>query len=226
VGKISYFDCHRCFLPLYHPFRLDSDAFKKDNIVLEGPLKRLSDPEIIDMLDNLILKKNGDGFVGYGKEHNWTYKCALWELPYAKALILMHNINVMHQEHNIGESILSTCMAFTNKTKDNQNARKDLSQLCNRPSLELKPSGGKAHTSFCLKPKERKEVLIWLQNLKFPDGYTVGFRRAVNLDSEKLSGVKSHDYHIFMERFPPVMFHGYLNDDVWKALAELCHFYR
>jgi hypothetical protein len=38
--------------------------------------------------------------------------------------------------------------------------------------------------------------------------------------------VKSHDYHIFMERLIPVMFHGYLNDDVWKALAELRHFYR
>jgi hypothetical protein len=31
----------------------------------------------------------------------------------------MHNINVMHEEHNFGESILSTCMAFTDKTKDN-----------------------------------------------------------------------------------------------------------
>jgi hypothetical protein len=69
-GKISYFDCHRCFLSLDHPLRLDSDSFKKGNIVLEGPPKRLSDPEIIDMLDNLVLNKNGDGFVGYGEEHN------------------------------------------------------------------------------------------------------------------------------------------------------------
>jgi hypothetical protein len=53
--------------------------------------------------------------------------------------------------------------------------------------------------SFCLKPKERKEVLIWLQNLKFPDGYAADFRRTVNLDSGKLSGVKSHDYHIFLK---------------------------
>jgi hypothetical protein len=79
--------------------------------------------------------------------------------------------------------------------------------------------------SFCLKPKERKEVLIWLQNLKFPYGYTADFRRIVNLDSGKLSGVKSHDYHIFLERQLPIMFHGYLNDDVWEALAELSHFY-
>jgi hypothetical protein len=101
-------------------------------------------------------------------------------------------------------------MAFADKAKDNQKARKDLAQLCNRPSLELKSSCGKPHASFCLKPKERKEVLIWLQNLKFSYGYTAGFRRAVNLDSGKLSRVKSHDYHIFMERILPVMFCGYL----------------
>jgi hypothetical protein len=67
-----------------------------------------------------------------------------------------------------------------------------------------------------LKPKERKEVLIWLQNLTFPDGYATGFMRAV----------KSHDYHIFMERLLPIMFRRYLNDDVWNLLAELSHFYR
>jgi hypothetical protein len=80
--------------------------------------------------------------------------------------------------------------------------------------------------SFCLKPKERKEVLIWLQNLKFLDGYTTGFMRAMNLESGKLSGLKSHDYNIFMERLIPAIFRGYLNDDVWKALAELSHFCR
>jgi hypothetical protein len=46
------------------------------------------------------------------------------------------------------------------------------------------------------------------------------------LESGKLSGVKSHDYQIFMERHLLVIFCGYLNDDVWKVLAELSHFYR
>jgi hypothetical protein len=65
-----------------------------------------------------------------------------------------------------------------------------------------------------------------VKNLKFPNGYAAGFWRVVNLDTGKLSGVKSHDYHIFMERLLPVMFHEYLNNDVWMTLAELSHFYR
>jgi hypothetical protein len=79
----------------------------------------------------------------------------------------MHNIDVMHQECNVGESILSTCMSFTDKTKDNHKVRKDLSLICNRPSLELKSRGGKPHAPFCLKARDRKEVLIWLKNMKF-----------------------------------------------------------
>jgi hypothetical protein len=39
------------------------------------------------------------------------------------ALILMHNIDVIHQEYNMGERIVSTCMGFLGKTKDNRKAR-------------------------------------------------------------------------------------------------------
>jgi hypothetical protein len=59
---------------LNHTFRLDSDAFKKGNIVLEGLPRRLSGPEIADMLNNLVLKENGDAFVGYGNENNWRQR--------------------------------------------------------------------------------------------------------------------------------------------------------
>jgi hypothetical protein len=64
-----------------------------------------------------------------------------------------------------------------------------------------------------------------VEKSEIPDGYATGFKRAMNLESGKLSGVKSHVYRIFMERLLPVMFYGYLDDDVWKALAERSHFY-
>jgi hypothetical protein len=50
-----------------------------------------------------------------------------------------------------------------------------------------------------LKPKERKEVMRWMKNLKFPDDFVAGFRRAVNLKVWKLIGVKSRDYHVIVE---------------------------
>jgi hypothetical protein len=76
-GKVSYFDCRRCFLPLGHPYRLGKNTFKKDSIVLVGPPRHSSGLEIADMLDKLVIDEYGDEFVGYGKEHNWTNKYGL-----------------------------------------------------------------------------------------------------------------------------------------------------
>jgi hypothetical protein len=150
----------------------------------------------------------------------------MWELPYVLALILMHNIDVMHQERNMGESIISTCMDLPGKTKDNIKARKDLIELCNHPTPDLSESGGKPRGSFCLKPKQRKEVLKWLKSPKFPDGYAARLSIAVNVMTGRLTGWNRHDYHIIMERLMPIMFWGYLDDAVWKVLAELSYFYR
>jgi hypothetical protein len=48
-------------------------------------------------------------------------------------------------------------------------------------------------------------LIEWLKNLKFPDGYVAGFRRSVNLKTSKFSRLRSHDYHIIMERLLPVI---------------------
>jgi hypothetical protein len=138
-GKISYFDYHRHWLPQKHKFKQESNAFREDTIVTKGPPKHLSGAQIVDMLDKLMPDPERPGyFEGYGETHDWTHKCALCELLYMPTLILMHNIDVMHQERNMGESIRSTCMGFPGKIKDNMKARQDLAELCNRPSLELK----------------------------------------------------------------------------------------
>jgi hypothetical protein len=128
----------------------------------------------VKMFDELKQLQNG-GFEGYGEKHNWTHKNCLWELPYAKALILPHNFDLMHQEHNVAESIISMYFNVTSFLKDNVNARKDLAALCNRPSLESKINAKenlkRPRAPYCLKPVERKEILRWLKKLKFPDRY-------------------------------------------------------
>jgi hypothetical protein len=65
-----------------------------------------------------------------------------------------------------------------------------------------------------------------LKNLKFPDGYAANLKRAVNILTGKMNGLKSHDYHIIMERLLPVMLRGYLPEEIWTMLAELSFFYR
>jgi hypothetical protein len=76
----------------------------------------------------------------------------------------------------MGESITSTCMGFSGKTKDNRKAQQDLADLCNRPSLELKVNGGNPCTSFYLKPQQWKEVMRRMKGMKFPDGYAASLR--------------------------------------------------
>jgi hypothetical protein len=78
----------------------------------------------------------------------------------------------------------------------------------------LRENGGKLKADYCLKPKQRKEVMKWMQDIKFPDGYAAGFRRSVNLKTMKMNGLKSHDFHIIMERLMHVMFRGYISEVV------------
>jgi hypothetical protein len=121
---------------------------------------------MVQMLNDLKESENGV-FEGYGVNDNWIDKSCLRELPYAKALILPHNIDLMHQERNVAESIMSMCLDVTNFTKDNVNARKDLADLYDHPNMEA-PN--------YLHLLERKEVLRWLKTLKFPDRYAANIK--------------------------------------------------
>jgi hypothetical protein len=127
--KVPFFDCHQIFLSSNHSFRNDTRSFLKGKTIRKGPPKRTFRADIIKVLDELKESENGV-FEGYSENHNWTHKSCLCELPYAKALRLPHNIDLMHQERNIVESIMSMCLDVTGSMKDNMNVRKDLAALC------------------------------------------------------------------------------------------------
>jgi hypothetical protein len=67
-------------------------------------------------------------------------------------------------------------MDITGKTKDNLNAQRDIAHVCNCSSLELDERGGKPRAPFCLKVKDRKEVMRWMKRFKFLDGYVAGLK--------------------------------------------------
>jgi len=188
---------------------------------------------ILHELNALQTKALGDGYEGYGEWHNWTHIAGLTKLPYFKDLKLPHNIDVMHTEKNVAEALFSTILNIPDKTKDNVKARVDQEKLCDRPKLKMVPPQGtkknwtKPDADFVLTRVQKREALEWIKNvLMFPDGYAANLSRGVNLTTGRVNGLKSHDYHIWIERILPVMVRGYVPDRVWRVLAELSHFFR
>lgn len=119
---------------------------------------------------------------------------------------------------------------MADKTKDNPKARLDQALMCNRRHLNLveKPNDrwDRPRAPFSLLRPQKKDVMQWFMDIKFPDGYAANLRRGVNMDQLKINGLKSHDYHVFMERLLPVMMRGFVKNEIWEALAELSYFFR
>jgi len=84
-----------------------------------------------------------------------------------------------------------------------------------------KPKG-----TYCLHKKQQQEVLSWMKELSFPDGYASSISRCVKEAQCKVSGMKSHDCHVFIQRLLPTAFRPYLPRPLWEALTELSVFFR
>ena len=230
--KWSSFDKHRQFLPLDHPFRRDKKNFTKGVAVKDPVPQIMTGATVRAQLSTLKVDKEKGCFVGYGEIHAWTQKPVLWRLTYMDDILLPHNVDPMHTEANIGIVLFATIMDIPDKTRDNVKSRLDQEKLCDRPKLKMVPPGAgrktwkKPKADFVLTRAQRREVLEWFQTLKFPDGYAANISRGVNLSTMKVNGLKSHDYHLWLERLLPVMVRGYVPDPVWQVLAELSYFFR
>jgi hypothetical protein len=68
---------------------------------------------------------------------NWRKKSIFLGLPYWSKLKLRHNLDVMHIEKNICDSVLGTPMNIDGKTKDTANTRKYLMLMGIHKELHL-----------------------------------------------------------------------------------------
>ncbi|BBG99628.1 hypothetical protein Prudu_009379 [Prunus dulcis] len=60
---------------------------------------------------------------------NWTHKPMFFELPYWSKLKLRHNLDVMHVEKNVFDTLMDTILDIEGKTKDTIKARLDLERM-------------------------------------------------------------------------------------------------
>ena len=78
-----------------------------------------------------------------------------------------------------------------------------------RHTLHLKqhPDGSydKPHAFFSLSPNERDGFYDFFRSVKYPDGYATNISRLVNAKNGRLSGLKSHDCHVLLQRILPIV---------------------
>jgi hypothetical protein len=63
-------------------------------------------------------------------------------------------------------------------------------------------------------------VYKWLKSLCFPDGHASNISRLVNTKEWRLYGMKSYDYHVFMQTPIPLAFRDLLPKGIWDAPAS------
>ena len=219
---------HRRFLPLNHNWRRSR---QHDGKLEHRPTpKILYGDDILEQLSHVYNCRPGKHINNadrkrkrWPQELNWTRKSIFFELEYWSQLKMRHNIDVMHVEKNVCESVVNTLLNIVGKTKDTEKARLDLAdmKIRNELHLQLKP-----HACYTLTLEERREFCKFLKSVKFLDGYAANISRNVNISDEKISGLKSHDCHVLLQRLLPVGIHPYLNKDVCDVVVELSGFFQ
>ena len=135
----------------------------------------------------------------------------------------------MHIEKNVFENIFITVMDVKGKRKDNIKARLDIALFYNRQNMKLvrdESRVAKLRASFVLKKNAQLLVYKWLKSLCFLDRHASNISRLVNTEECRLYGMKSHDYHVFMQTLISLAFRDLLPKGIWDALTEISHFFR
>lgn len=136
----------------------------------------------------------------------------------------------MHIEKNILDNLLGILLNLDGKNKDTEKARKDLEDMIIRKELHLKkrPDGSfeKPPAMYTLSPKERLGFYDFIKSIKFPDGYAANISSCISTQGGKISGLKSHDCHVLLQRILPIGMRGYLNKELLTTLFELGNFFQ
>lgn len=232
--KYSFKQCymgHRKFLPSDHPWRKNKSSFDNTREVRQAP-QPLTGEEVIAQHEKIqpvifgktIKKRKREE----GEKHNWKKKSIFFELPYWRTVLLRHNLDVMHIEKNICESVIGTLLNIEGKTKDTFKSRMDLKHMGFKKPLHLIRNGDKytmPPARYTMSAAEKIKFCQVLKDTRFPDAYASNISRRVNVNECKISGLKSHDYHVLLERIIPLAIRGLLPKDACDPLIELSFFF-
>ncbi|XP_013594286.1 PREDICTED: uncharacterized protein LOC106302291 [Brassica oleracea var. oleracea] len=186
-----------------------------------------SDSEVIPSESEEDEEEEEEVLVDEDELSRWKKRSIFFKLPYWEELPVRHNLDVIHVERNVAASLVSTLLHY-GKSKDGLAARKDLEDMGIRPELHPKIQGKRTYlppAPWSLSKTEKKIFCRRLFDFKGPDGYCSNISRGVSLDDYKVSGLKSHDYHVLMQQLLPIALKGLLPKGPRLAIFRLCAFF-
>ncbi|CAN6679978.1 unnamed protein product [Malus baccata var. baccata] len=236
--KICYMG-HQRFLEDNHRFRRQTTAFNGRREHRSAP-RQWTGLQCLEELCTLRFtfgkpKKNAS--VGQRRKRTssntsgnsqWKKKSIFYELPYWRHLLIRHNLDVMHIEKNICDSLVGTLLGIE-KSKDGLAARADLEVLNIRRSQHPRREGNRTFLPpalFTLKREEKTAFCNVLSTIRVPDGYSSNLSRCVHVNERKIHGLKSHDCHVLMQQLLPLAIRPVLPKAVTMVLLELSAIFR
>ena len=237
VIKLSYMG-HRRFLSRKHVYINWKKVFNssREFELAPQPLTETEILEIVSKLEFRLAKVKISDINKKGKRRSnvkivkipkscWKKKFMFFELEYWQHLLLRHNLDVMHIEKNICDSIIGTLLNIPGKNKDSISARMDLVDM--GVWTELAPRVGEKRTylppaCFTLKKEEKYQLCQSLFNVKVPEGYSSNIRTLVDMNNLKLVGLKSHDCHTLMQHLLLIVIQSVFPKNIRYAITRLC----
>ncbi|KAM6569727.1 hypothetical protein CsatB_017712 [Cannabis sativa] len=235
--KICYMG-HRKFLPPEHVFRTWKKAFDGKQ-EFEMPPPPLSGRQLVEKLNKIQFnlgkrkskskKRKGGKGVTNEPQGPWKKKSIFFELEYWEHLVLRHNLDVMHIEKNVSDSLINTLFNIPGRSKDGIKSRLDLKEMGTRGNLHPEIIGKRTFlppACYALTKEEKRSFCTSLSHVKVPEGYSSNISNLVDMDKLILSGLKSHDHHILMQHILPVSIRSVLPKKVRYAITRLCLFFK
>ncbi|KAL8133946.1 hypothetical protein AgCh_009131 [Apium graveolens] len=200
--KLCYMN-HRKFLDPNHKWRFDKRRFNGE-VETGTSAPMLTGRQVAEILDGYENSFGGDN-------------------------LTRHNLDVMHIEKNICDSVLGTLLNIGGKTKDHLATRLDLQDQGIRKALHHMPSADGKHlefraAKFDMTNKEKEIFCSVLENVKFPYGFASNISKCVQ--DRKVMGYKSHDAHVIMQYLLQFAVKGSLNPEIAVPLIRLGEFFR
>ena len=162
---------HRRWLPSNHKWRRNNISFNNKVETRDAPVP-LTGAQVLQQYESFEQ-------VTFGKMsnkrkqreedtrwHNWRKKSIFFELPYWKDLLVRHNLDVMHIEKNICDSILGTLLEKARLDMQHLGIRKDQHPIIKNDKYNLPPSMllfGQGSEGIFMQNPRRCEDARWLR---------------------------------------------------------------